>query len=112
MSFSAETLYRLLPAIHRIRDAEVAAGMPDLLAADESSELKALEAVLNPTTEQQARREELLKKAARGPLKALCYVCAEQIGVPEENLAQLYDDLFIETCADWVIPYVGDLIGY
>ena len=30
----------------------------------------------------------------------------------EENLAQLYDDQFIETCADWAIPYIGDLIGY
>ena len=30
----------------------------------------------------------------------------------EENLDQLYDDLFIETCADWAIPYIGDLIGY
>ena len=30
----------------------------------------------------------------------------------EENLEQLYDDLFIETCADWVVPYIGDLIGY
>ena len=30
----------------------------------------------------------------------------------EENLAQLYDDQFIETCADWVVPYIGDLIGY
>ena len=30
----------------------------------------------------------------------------------EENLAQLYDDLFVETCADWAVPYIGDLIGY
>ena len=112
MSFSAEALYRLLPAVHRIRDAELAAGMPDLLTATESNALKALEAIPNPTTKQQVRREVLREKAARGPLKALCYVFAEQIGVFEENLGQLYDDLFIETCADWVIPYVGDLIGY
>ena len=30
----------------------------------------------------------------------------------EGNLEQLYDDLFIETCDGWVIPYIGDLIGY
>ena len=30
----------------------------------------------------------------------------------EEDLEQLYDDQFIETCADWVVPYIGDLIGY
>jgi hypothetical protein len=28
-----------------------------------------------------------------------------------ENISQLYDDHFIETCADWVIPYIGDLVG-
>src|SRR5262249_22127029 len=31
--------------------------------------------------------------------------------VLEENLAQLYDDQFIETCAEWVVPYIGDLVG-
>lgn len=73
MSFDSETLYRLLPAIHRIRDDE---------------------------------------QAPPGVLKALMTVFAEQFAVMEENLDQLYDDLFIETCADWAIPYVGDLIGY
>ena len=29
-----------------------------------------------------------------------------------DDLDQLYDDQFIETCAPWVIPYIGDLIGY
>jgi hypothetical protein len=47
-----------------------------------------------------------------GPLKALLTVIAEQAAVLEENLAQKYDDHFIETCADWVAPYIGDLIGY
>ncbi len=46
------------------------------------------------------------------PLEALLSVIAEQIGVLEEDLAQFYDDQFIETCADWVVPYIGDLIGY
>jgi hypothetical protein len=27
------------------------------------------------------------------------------------DLGQLYDDWFIETCADWVVPYLGDLLG-
>lgn len=45
------------------------------------------------------------------PLKALLSIIAEQIGVLEENLAQLYDDQFVETCAPWVLPYLGDLIG-
>ncbi len=46
------------------------------------------------------------------PLKALLSVIADQVGVLEEDLAQLYDDQFIETCAPWVVPYIGDLIGY
>ena len=46
------------------------------------------------------------------PLKAFLSVIAEQVAVLDENLAQSYDDLFIETCASWVAPYIGDLIGY
>jgi hypothetical protein len=72
MSFDTDTLYRLLPAIHRIRDEE---------------------------------------REPPGALKALLSVIADQLQVMEENLDQLHDDLFIETCADWVIPYIGDLIG-
>ena len=47
-----------------------------------------------------------------GALQALCAVIAEEIAVLRENLDQLYDDQFIETCAEWVAPYIGDLIGY
>lgn len=46
------------------------------------------------------------------PLEALLSVIAEQIEVTGEDLAQLYDDQFVETCAEWVVPYIGDLIGY
>ncbi|MDI5986281.1 hypothetical protein QLQ85_15920 [Halomonas sp. M4R5S39] len=78
MSVDAQTLFALLPAIHRIRDAELAqaSGLP------------------------------------RGPLEEFIAVLAEQLSVAEESLDQLHDDLFIETCADWVVPYIGDLIGY
>jgi hypothetical protein len=34
------------------------------------------------------------------------------VSAVEEDLEQLYDDAFIETCAEWAVPYVGDLIGY
>src|SRR5689334_17592689 len=70
MSFDAQRLYELLPAIYRIRDLEQGE-----------------------------------------PLRALLAVIADEVGVLEENLDQLYDDQFIETCADWVVPYIGDLIG-
>ncbi len=78
MSLENQDLFELLPAVHRIRDAELARSL-------------GLE---------------------RGPLEELVAVLAEQIAVAGEGLEQLYDDLFIETCADWVVPYIGDLVGY
>ncbi len=44
-------------------------------------------------------------------LAALLEVLGEQADVVAADLAQLYDDAFIETCADWVVPYLGDLLG-
>src|SRR5262249_4732536 len=29
----------------------------------------------------------------------------------QDSLEQAYDDQFIETCQDWVVPYIGDLVG-
>ena len=53
------------------------------------------------------------RDAAQGePLKALIGVIAEQVGVLEQDLAGLQADQFIETCAPWVVPYIGDLIGW
>ena len=46
------------------------------------------------------------------PLRALLRVINEQVAVVEDDIAQLYDDWFIETCADWAVPYIGDLIGF
>jgi len=70
MSFDAENLYNLLPAIYRIRDAE------------------------------------------RGePLKALLSVIAGEAAILDDNLAQLRDDMFIETCSSWALAYIGDLVG-
>lgn len=46
------------------------------------------------------------------PLWDLLSIIAGQISELEEDMEQLYDDQFIETCAEWVIPYIGDLIGY
>jgi hypothetical protein len=45
------------------------------------------------------------------PLRALIAVIAEQVAVLEDDLAQSYDDQFIETCAEWVVPYIGDLVA-
>jgi hypothetical protein len=49
---------------------------------------------------------------AGGALRSLLEVIAEQAGVVEDDIAQLYDDWFIETCQDWLVPYIGDLVGY
>jgi hypothetical protein len=46
------------------------------------------------------------------PLRQLLAVITQQVGILEEDLEQLYDNQFIETCAPWVLPYIGDLIGY
>ncbi len=68
MTFTAERLAQLLPAVYGLRDG------PD------------------------------------GPLHELLAVVARQLEVLEENLDQLYDDQFVETCAPWVLPYLGDLL--
>ncbi len=47
-----------------------------------------------------------------GPLRALLAVITEQADLIDADLEQLYDDWFIETCQDWVAPYLGDLVGY
>lgn len=78
MSIDTQKLLELLPAIYRIRDAEI------------------------------AERANLEK----GPLEDLLSIIAEQMALVEENIEQSYDDLFIETCADWLTPYIGDVIGY
>jgi hypothetical protein len=46
------------------------------------------------------------------PLRALLRVIGEQVDVVEQDIAQLYDNWFIETCDDWVVPYIGDLLGF
>jgi hypothetical protein len=71
-------LFALLPAVYRLRDAQIAQS----------------------------------QGLAQGPLESLLAVIDEQVAVVADDLVQLYEDQFIETCAPWVIPYIGDLIGY
>jgi hypothetical protein len=54
-----------------------------------------------------------LRDAYQGwPLRALLRVIAEQVSVVERDIAGLYENWFIETCQDWVVPYIGSLVGY
>jgi len=52
-----------------------------------------------------------LRDGDDGGLRELLDVVADQLAVLEKNLEQLYDDQFVETCAPWALPYVGDLLG-
>lgn len=45
-----------------------------------------------------------------GPLRALLGVIGDQVAGLEADIAQLYDDWFIETCQDWLVPYFADLV--
>jgi hypothetical protein len=65
-----ERLYKLLPATHRLRD------------ADQGE-----------------------------PLRTLLGVIEGELERVEADIANLYDNWFIETCDEWVVPYIGDLLG-
>ena len=112
MSFQ---LFDLLPAVYRIRDAAIAQSLK-LLTPAEQTTLAALQLLQSSSAllsaDQQAQLDELLAKASRGPLQSLLMLVQEQIAAVEYDIEQLYDDQFIETCAPWVIPYIGDLIGH
>src|SRR2546421_368239 len=111
MTYDVAKLYSLLPALYRLRDIDVANQLDGLLTTAEQAELDRLRAQVTLTEKEAQRLEELEEQRQRGPLKALLSIISEQAAVLEENLDQLYDDLFIETCAEWVVPYIGDLVG-
>jgi hypothetical protein len=62
--------YDLLPAVHRIRDAEL-----------------------------------------DHPLRKLLEVVEDELARLRADVDGLYEDWFVETCADWVVPYIGALLG-
>lgn len=54
-----------------------------------------------------------IRDAGQGyPLQALLRTIAEQVNLVEDDIAHLYDNWFIETCDDWVVPYLAELLGY
>lgn len=46
------------------------------------------------------------------PLRSLLQVIAEQVNLVEDDIDQLYANWFVETAADWAVPYIGELVGY
>lgn len=63
-------LYRLLPSVHRNRDAHIGE-----------------------------------------PLRALLSVLGDELDALRQDIDRTYDNWFIETCDEWVVPYIGDLLG-
>jgi hypothetical protein len=54
------------------------------------------------------------KDAEQSPpdqLRAYLALVEDAFGLIHENIEALYHDLFIETCDEWAIPYIGDLLG-
>lgn len=45
------------------------------------------------------------------PLRALLRVLEEELAFVEEDIARLYDGWFVETCDEWLLPYIGELVG-
>ncbi|MDC7341105.1 hypothetical protein PQR15_37360 [Streptomyces lydicus] len=52
-----------------------------------------------------------LDDRSEGTLQALLSAVAEELAVLEGDLGDLYDGWFVETCEEWLLPYVADLIG-
>lgn len=53
-----------------------------------------------------------IEDAKRGePLKQLLAIVAAQRQILEADISALYENWFIETCDDWVVPYIGDLVS-
>jgi hypothetical protein len=48
---------------------------------------------------------------APGPLRELLNRIGAQLAVTRRSIDRLWADQSIETCDDWVVPYIGDLLG-
>ena len=45
------------------------------------------------------------------PLRAMLRLIGDQANLVREDVWQLWDNFFIETCARWSIPYIGELVS-
>jgi len=45
------------------------------------------------------------------PLRALLAVMEHELAAVEQDIGELYENWFIETCDEWVVPYIGELLG-
>ncbi|WP_445173401.1 hypothetical protein [Microcoleus sp.] len=52
-----------------------------------------------------------IRDAVEGePLRALLALIEQELLTIEGDITDLYDNWFIETCAEWAVPYIGDLL--
>lgn len=53
-----------------------------------------------------------VRDAAQGePLRALLGVVEAELRALDRDVEDLYHNWFVETCDEWVVPYLGDLLG-
>ncbi len=89
MRYDADALMKLLPEFYSVAD------LNDWLIEQSKN----------------ADNSEQIEQGLRGPLWHLLEVLAGPTSQIDEQNRQLYDDQFIETCSEWVVAYIGDLVG-
>ncbi|MFH2102465.1 MAG: hypothetical protein ABIJ39_03810 [Chloroflexota bacterium] len=53
-----------------------------------------------------------IRDAEQGePLRALLGIISDEFSAVEADITGLYENWFIETSDEWVVPYIGDLLG-
>ncbi len=52
-----------------------------------------------------------LPDGSQGPLTALLTAVARELEVLEADVGRLYDGWFVETCEEWLVPYLAELVG-
>ena len=53
-----------------------------------------------------------IRDSAQGePLRALLAILESELKALDADIEGLYENWFIETCEEWVAPYIGDLLG-
>jgi hypothetical protein len=57
------------------------------------------------------RARDLTAAGEPGPLTGILTAVAGELDLLEQDVQRLYDGWFIETCEEWLVPYLADLVG-
>lgn len=57
------------------------------------------------------RMEDAVSLGGRGPLRELCERIGVQAAILRRSIDRLWEDQSIETCDEWVVAYIGELLG-